>query len=521
MARIQGITVPIEGDAGDLKRELAEASRETTRFSRQADSDLQVLATKFSTLGIAGAAALGAIGAQGVQAAAELGNLARNANVSVESFQQLSRAARRFGADGSDLVGILTRSAEVVDEARLGTAQYVEDLEALGLTYESLRNLAPEAQLQAIADGLLTLENDAQRTATGIRLLGDDITRLGGAEGIRQIGALADEVDRVFTEQQVQEAQALVGNIGDLWDQIRVGVAGPFLDVTARLRELASEVETFPTQIGALQASEEAGGIDTSRLEASYAAAVAQFESDVFGARPPTGVPDLSGELDQRANDLGDQIYTLENAFNSLNQPANDFGEAIRNMTNRVSEFVDRGPIGTGVQPAPLLDPNDPNTADARASIDFRADAVNAAEGFAQSFGFSLTNAIATGNYDSLEDAARQAFVGAVLGGIVEAGAEQFGQLVGGFFSRQDGGFIEGDYPGQPRFGVAHVGELVLNVAQQRNVASALLDGGSGGPNINFNLADVSEETQRQIFRMIPRIAIAVEAQRREARLAA
>ena len=73
-------------------------------------------------------------------------------------------------------------------------------------------------------------------------------------------------------------------------------------------------------------------------------------------------------------------------------------------------------------------------------------------------------------------------------------------------------GFAEGGLiPGQGDRGrviVGHPGELILNVAQQQNVADAFANGLGGAPSIlqQFLFSDATPTTRREISRAAPTI---------------
>ena len=143
-----------------------------------------------------------------------------------------------------------------------------------------------------------------------------------------------------------------------------------------------------------------------------------------------------------------------------------------------------------------------------------------AAEAGVRNFGNSLVDAMESGNFDNVRDAGKRLLNAIFLDIFIQEVAGNVAESLTGLFFKQEGGFIEGDYPGQARLGVAHVGELVLNVAQQANVARALLEGrGGGGDTYNFEFIQLDEEADRAAQRAIPNYIQAVQAYRREARL--
>jgi hypothetical protein len=87
--------------------------------------------------------------------------------------------------------------------------------------------------------------------------------------------------------------------------------------------------------------------------------------------------------------------------------------------------------------------------------------------------------------------------------------------MFGGFFN--DGGLVPG---GGPTPVIAHGGEMILNKRQQSNLFGQLQSGQNQGAqqttqNIHIT-GDISRQTKKEIFGMLPQIATGVNQQNRE-----
>jgi hypothetical protein len=100
------------------------------------------------------------------------------------------------------------------------------------------------------------------------------------------------------------------------------------------------------------------------------------------------------------------------------------------------------------------------------------------------------------------------------IGGLLGGGGGGGGTDLGQFFA--DGGIVQGA-SGTAVPIIAHAGEMVLNAAQQKNVANAMSNGTGSTQTINLNITgDISRQTRSEIVKMLPQIASGVNAQNRE-----
>lgn len=149
------------------------------------------------------------------EAGDEIAKTAKKMGVGVEELQRLRFAAERSGASNQVLTVGLKNLQKGLDDARTkGTGPFVEGLDALGLSLDSLQGLNAEERIGVLGDALANVGDDAERTALAMKLFG---SRAGAelvpllAEGTAGIKALGDEAESlgvVMGEDATSQAEA-------------------------------------------------------------------------------------------------------------------------------------------------------------------------------------------------------------------------------------------------------------------------------------------------------------------------
>jgi len=132
-------------------------------------------------LGIAGYfSARAAIGytRQLVDSLDELGKTAKRIGTSAEAYQELGFAARRAGATTGDVERGFKRMASTIYDSEQGMAESVRALDALGLSWQQLKGLAPEKQFSLIADALNNVDDATTKAALAQDVFGRAGTQL-------------------------------------------------------------------------------------------------------------------------------------------------------------------------------------------------------------------------------------------------------------------------------------------------------------------------------------------------------
>jgi len=217
------VRLQITADGSGVLPEVAKVRRGLDSL----DSATTSLGANFAKLGgmLAGALSAGAIVSKVTEAAKaaiefgdEMQKAAARTGLAAGQFALLADAAKMSDIGVDTLSRSLGKMQLAISEAGSGVTAQVQALNALGLSFEGLRQQATDVQFLQIADQISKLEAPADRTraavelfgksgadllpffeqgAKGIRQATDEITRMGGAMSDEQIKKLADADDAV------------------------------------------------------------------------------------------------------------------------------------------------------------------------------------------------------------------------------------------------------------------------------------------------------------------------------------
>lgn len=109
---------------------------------------------------------------QTINAAAELHNLSKRLNISVESLSELQYVAKLTDVDFGSMTASLQFMTRVFGQAARGGKEAQEMFRNLGLDFRLLAELPVDVQLEAVAEALSRVENESQRTAFQQQVLG-------------------------------------------------------------------------------------------------------------------------------------------------------------------------------------------------------------------------------------------------------------------------------------------------------------------------------------------------------------
>lgn len=190
------------------------------------------------------AAAAGGV-AYGVRQYIKMGDaldkMSKRTGVSVESLSELKHAAELSGASAEQLErGFMGLSRALFDASR-GSAEPVEALRRIGLTFEDLKGLKPEEQMSKIADGLSKVADASDRGAIAQRLMGRQGRQLlpmfeNGAAGMDAMRQQARDMGLSMSTEAAAGAARLLDALTVLGSQLKVlafevgAAAAPFVE---------------------------------------------------------------------------------------------------------------------------------------------------------------------------------------------------------------------------------------------------------------------------------------------------
>ncbi len=253
MATIANLNINLLANAATFNRVMNGAEKTLAHFQNMAGGLVSKLAAIGAGISVAGLIYFTHQQMEAIDAAAKVSD---QLGIETAAFTELAYAARLAGMDtqtfGDSLKKMVTNIADPSTEAASAFA-------ALGLRISDLQRMSPDAQLKAVADAMVKVENQGQRAAIAIDIFGKQGAKLlntiqGGS------GALAD----MATEAQlfgVSISRVDAAKIEAANDAIsRVGIAIEGLAMQSAIL-LAPAIEAGATAL--TNFIKESGGIKT------------------------------------------------------------------------------------------------------------------------------------------------------------------------------------------------------------------------------------------------------------------
>lgn len=183
MALVGNLLIGIKGDNKGFKK----STTDTTK-------SIMGMKMKFPPMAAAGAAAFAAVAAAAVGAAlavkglvdeqfpliSQNGNLSKKLGLSIEQLKAFQLAAKNSGAETEDLQEGLKNLNEKVGLARMGDSGALEQFQRLGIAAEDLEGLGTEDTLKLLADRFSAIDDETQKAAIGLELMGEEGWKLNG-----------------------------------------------------------------------------------------------------------------------------------------------------------------------------------------------------------------------------------------------------------------------------------------------------------------------------------------------------
>jgi hypothetical protein len=218
-----------------------------------------------------------AVGMIGVGAAAwglqsRIGDLAGVADKAAQTglsgafLQQLEFAADQSGVSAETLTGGIKKLTVMIGNAADGSKEAAASLKSLGLSAKDLKSLSPEQQFLRISEAIAKIPTASGRAAAAVKVFGksgiemttlfagglDDITKL--MQDARDIGIGLDDKSLTQIAEADDALQKMYASIGAMVDQVAVGLAPAFAEVSTQVTNLIGPVtklfETFNSMEG-------------------------------------------------------------------------------------------------------------------------------------------------------------------------------------------------------------------------------------------------------------------------------
>lgn len=314
---VSDVAVQVSADISPLRRELAKGGRSFKNFERSAEE----MSRRMVRAGVAITAAFGAATAAAVvmarraaEAGEQIGNLARIAGTTPETFQRMAAASRSVGIEQEKLSDILKDVQDRVGDF-LATgggpmADFFENIAPkVGVTADQFARLSGPEALQLYVSSLERANVTQNEMTFYLEAMSSDLVALlpllrnNGAE-MDRLGQAAADAGTILSNETVKGAEELSRSFRDMRDQMRGELIKAFGDVQDEIKILAEFVQDYG--IPALQAMIEVAakvaqgiGVISSALremrgEAGLTAAEYDDnrppgpDADLFGDREPT-----------------------------------------------------------------------------------------------------------------------------------------------------------------------------------------------------------------------------------------
>jgi len=235
--------------------------------------------------------------------------------VSTEALSQLKHAADLSGISFNTMTMGIQRSTRRIAEAASGTGEARNALAELGLSAEKLNAIAPDRQLEVLADALQGVSKESDKVRIAMKLFDSEGVAMlqmleGGSAGLREMRGEADALGMTLTQEGANNIAAFNDSMSRLKGQITGAVTvvvaklGPTLTEMAEWfgKKLPSVIEF---SVNAFYKIQEVG----ASVVASVTSGLIKFY-DVLGKIPKVGGPYRDAAEALREFNVDLQTYT-------------------------------------------------------------------------------------------------------------------------------------------------------------------------------------------------------------------
>lgn len=387
-ALVGALRVVLSADTAEFKTGLGEAGKVTQQFTGQltgVTSQISSFGKAFGAMFTVGA--ITAAASKVIDYASRIQDLASQTGLTTDSIEQMAFAAQQTG---SSLESFTNAAFKLGTNLSDGTTKVVSATEALGLSYEALRQMSPDEQFATIADALGKVENEQRRNELGVVLMGKayksvaaaisegyaELARQAGLTGKEQIDNLAnagDELDK-FKSKLIVLGTFIGGSFAKQLTNLGVALKQDFEFIKTHTvdrllqsfedwgtifgkaaeapKVLGAAMKTLPPPIGAVTLSLEeqekaaksldtqvAASIETNKASAEAAKAFAAALRSIGGADAVAGAKDVLKQLEA----IGGPLKVLPTELKRLQQSLQEGATAARLMGDvKLAESFER-----------------------------------------------------------------------------------------------------------------------------------------------------------------------------------
>lgn len=302
--------------------------------------------------GIIGAGAFVEFGKKIIDLGFEIEGAAKKAGVTTTAFQELAYAAKQSGVQSGALDTALIHMNRAMSLASTGGKQQTDTLRALGLTFEQLKNLAPDKQFELLVDRISQLATAADKARAEWVLFGRSAGESGAlfdntAESIRKLRNEAETNGGVIGEKalkQLEEAHKAVDRLETSWSAFAATLMGK---VAPSLTYALDQLRANRLEIGEKAAMSKMGE-DFSWLEVLTTGTKKYPHKSEAPGFAATQIPDLSVHPTLKGQKVGKiGMDALLQQWNEETVGIENRAEAIYDMSMlKLKELLNAGVIG-------------------------------------------------------------------------------------------------------------------------------------------------------------------------------
>jgi hypothetical protein len=157
-----------------------------------------------------------------LEAADTFSNISAQTAINTEALQGFAVAGAAVGVTADEIGGGLARMQRAMAE---GSTSTQAALQAIGLSAQQLKGIAPEKQLQMILTELQKMPDPSQRTAAAMELLGrGGVALVPLGENLAKVTERAQALGIVMSDRVVRAADAMgdrIGLLGQTWEGLQ------------------------------------------------------------------------------------------------------------------------------------------------------------------------------------------------------------------------------------------------------------------------------------------------------------
>ena len=172
-----------------------------------------------------------------------IADMAARTGMGAEGLSALGYAAGMTGASLEDVEKGVRKMQQNIADAAAGSKSAAKALASIGVSAADLAGLAPEQQMQRIADGLAAISDPAKRTSAAMDIFGRSGTALLPmmARGSAGMEAYAEEAERLGLIMSSEDAAA-ADALGDATDRLWGSLRGVTLQIGAALAPAVTDM---------------------------------------------------------------------------------------------------------------------------------------------------------------------------------------------------------------------------------------------------------------------------------------